>query len=558
MEPIDRVIRIARLRMLLSGFLARLVWTLAAGGALATVLVLLERLGRVEVVWAWTLGGLGLGALLTALVWTLARVPSAQRVAIELDKRADLRDTLSTALAVRERADGWSRGVLESARSRAQGLRVRRVLPIEAPRAWFAPLIAMSVLVLAWLVVPTISAKQKAAPETDAMDEVRRVLMETRDRQKKLEDLLQKAKVDIEEGSLEQELQGEQRPPEEIQRAMVRKLTSLTDQLDRKGAQRSQQLEALRSALRRLQSPGEGPMSRMIQRLRRGDLEGARKALEELRRKLESGDLSKEERAKLQAQLEALRKQLEEIARKQEQLRAQMEQALRQAGMSPDQARQAMASPEALRKALEQMQHMSPAQRQQLMNMMAQMQAARKMGQMGQMMQKMGSSLKSGQMGELLGEMGEMESMLSEAEMLEQELEAMKAGLEEAKYLLESMCQGSGMCEGAPWLVQKWGSMGKGSSDSDGQGRGPSPADSPFDFDLQSRRAKAKNRGGPIIASMLVDGPTIRGESRAQFSEAVAAGEQAASDALDAMVVPREYQNAVKAYFGTLREGGGS
>lgn len=558
MEPIERVIRVARLRMVVSGFLARLVWTLAGAGAIATALVLLERLARVEVVWAWTLGGLALGALLAAMLWTLARVPSVQRVAIELDKRADLRDTLSTALVVRERADGWSRGVLECARSRAQGLHVRRVLPIEAPRAWFAPLIAMTVLVLAWLVVPTISARQNTAPEPDAMDDVRRVLMETKDRQKKLEDLLKKAKVDIEEGSLEQELQGEQRPPEEIQRAMVRKLTSLTDQLDRKGAERSQQLESLRSELRRLQSPGEGPMSRMIQKLRQGDLAGARKALEELRRKLESSDLTAEEKAKLQAQLEAMRKQLEEIARKQEQLRAQMEQALRQAGMSPEQARQAMASPEALRKALERMQNMSPAQRQQLLNMMSQMQAARKMGQMGQMMQKMGSSLKNGQMGEMLGEMGEMESMLSEAEMLEQELEAMKAGFEEAKYLLESMCQGSGMCEGAPWLVQKWGSMGSGSSNSNGQGRGPSPADSPFDFDLRSRRAKAKNRGGPIIASMLVDGPTIRGESKAQFSEAVVAGEQAASDALDAMVVPREYQNAVKAYFGTLREGGGS
>ncbi len=554
MEPIDRVIRVARLRLLISGFLSRLVWTLAGGAVLATGLVLVERLGRLEVVSSRVFVGLGVGTVVAALVWTLLRVPDAKRAAIELDRRADLRDTLSTALVVREGGDGWSRGVLESARARARALEVRRVLPIEAPRAWFVPLIAMSVLVLVWMVVPTLSAKQQQAPADDGMDQVRRVLMENRDRRKKLEELLKKARLDIEDGSLEQELEGEPRPPEEIRRAMVRKLTSLTDQLDREGVHRSQRLDALRSELRRLQSVPEGPMRDLIQKLRRGDPAGARKALQELQRKLENGSLSAEERARMQAQLEAMRKQLEALSKKQEQLRAQLEEALRQAGMSPEAARRATADPASLRKALQQMQ-LSPAQHQQLMNMMSRLEAARQMGQMGQMMQKMSSSLKNGHMGELLGEMGMMEGMLSEMEMLEQELQAMEAGLEEARYLLESMCKGAGMCDGAPWLVQKWGSMG---SSSGGSGSGPSPGDSPFDTDRTMRKARAKNRGGPIIASMLVEGATIRGESRAQFTEAVVAGEQAASDALDAMIVPREYQHAVKAYFGTLRKGGDS
>jgi len=140
-------------------------------------------------------------------------------------------------------------------------------------------------------------------------------------------------------------------------------------------------------------------------------------------------------------------------------------------------------------------------------------------------------------------------------EMMEMDAQSMQAAFNEAKYQLESL--GNGMCkgDGSPWQVVKW-QRTKGSG-GPGQGHGASPADSPFEFDTKSRKTKVQNKGGPIIARMLVDGPQLTGESRAAFSGAVAAGEQAASDAIDNMIVPREYQGAVKAYFGTLGEQGG-
>jgi hypothetical protein len=46
----------------------------------------------------------------------------------------------------------------------------------------------------------------------------------------------------------------------------------------------------------------------------------------------------------------------------------------------------------------------------------------------------------------------------------------------------------------------------------------------------------------------------VRGEAKAEFEAAVAAGAQEAAEAIDSMQIHREHQDAVKHYFGRLEK----
>ncbi len=554
MSSIDRAVRRAGIRMMVVDFLRHLTWCVTGALVVLVTMVLLERLARVEIAWGVSLIVAGSVALVAAGGWTLFTKRSREHVAIELDERANLRESLSTALLVREKQDGWSRAVVETAEARAKAVRVREAVPIRAPARWYAPAIGGGLLLLAWMAVPTLLAEGEA--NADEMREVRRVLLEQKENQKKLEDLLKKAKVDLDkdEASFDADLPEKADTPEKIQQSMVKKLTSLTDTLQNKLSTQSQRLEALKKELGKLENPGEGPMSELSKKLAEGDLSGAKDALEELKKKIEAGDLSEEQKAQLKKQLDDMAKQLEQLAQQQQQMEQKLSEAMKNAGMNEQQIKQAMQSPEAMKKALEQMQNMSPAQKQQMMDMMQKLGACKQCSGMGQSMAKMGQKMGSGQMGDMLGEMGEMGEMLSAMEMSQQDMQAMQAAFDEASMQLDSLCQGMGQGMSPNFGIQKW--QGQGGSGGLGSGNGASPADSPFAFDTHTEKAKADNMGGPIIASMMVDGPQISGESKAQFAGAVDAGQQAASEAIDNMLVPRELRGAVKSYFGSLGEQG--
>jgi hypothetical protein len=72
------------------------------------------------------------------------------------------------------------------------------------------------------------------------------------------------------------------------------------------------------------------------------------------------------------------------------------------------------------------------------------------------------------------------------------------------------------------------------------------------DFRTEKRKADVATGKGPIISSRLVYGEQVKGESLAQFSDAVESGEKAATDAIESKQIPREYHEAVKHYFGSL------
>ncbi|MCA9300017.1 MAG: hypothetical protein KDA28_13180, partial [Phycisphaerales bacterium] len=67
-------------------------------------------------------------------------------------------------------------------------------------------------------------------------------------------------------------------------------------------------------------------------------------------------------------------------------------------------------------------------------------------------------------------------------------------------------------------------------------------------------KANVNTQAGAMIGSRLVEGNAIRGQAVLEASDAIATRAQEATEYIDNTVVPREYQDAVKHYFGRLQE----
>ncbi len=572
MEEIRRVVRAAGTRLLVIGFLRELlaIATVAAIGLFVAVFV--QRLFGLS--WPWQIIFISTAAatVMAALGVALFKRKDSLGVARELDERAGLRESLSTAICVSAGEDPWSKVVVETARQRAVSVKVRDAVPIEAPRLWPVTLGAAAALVLAWLIVPNWDVLKLLAKKQDAQKQQQELVAAKADveqRSQKIEALLEKAKVQLKDekpdnpndaASKAQELKN----PEEVRRAAVKKISDVADRLAQmKDSEKSQQIEALKDQMRQLRQSTDGPLNEFERQLARGNFDNAKKELEQLSKKLSEGDMSKEDAAKAKQQLEDLSKQLDKIAAD----KKEMQNALEKQGLSKDQAKDLIkkagsGDPKDLQKAMEALKQLSPEQKQQLMKQaMAQMKAA-------QMAQKMASDCKQagqGMSGQKMDQKG-MEGMqgmmseLSDSEQMSQEMEAAQAALGECKAQLAALgqCLGNGDKPSQFSGIGQWkeGDSNKNGNGTGGPGHGlgPSPDAAPTDYTMKKEKANVHTQEGPIIGSRLVWGEQIRGESRAEFSDAVQASDKAASEALDTMQVPRQYHGAVKNYFGTLKD----
>ncbi|HZW09522.1 MAG TPA: hypothetical protein VFF69_06445 [Phycisphaerales bacterium] len=570
MHDIRRVLQAAARRLLVVRMLDAIVWTVTAAMVALVLAVVADRLltfGWSRVQWVQLFGGAVVGAALAGVAWALVvrqREPAVARI---VDERAGLRESLSTALCVERETDPWSRAVVESASEKAKRVIVRDAIPIEGPRSWPLPTAAAAMLALTFFLMPQMDlrgalAKAKAADE--AREEIDQAQQDALDAQHKIREIMNRTGVTLEEDKPDPELEADlQKPqtPEQIRKEAIRKLTNLTDQLQKKQeSEEAKAFEAMRDLMRQLRSPGDGELSEFSRELSRGNFSKAREALEELTKKLSSGELSPEERERLAQQMQNLAQQLEQLA----QQNADLQQALQQAGMTPEQAKQAAASPQALQQALQNNQNLTPQQKQQLQQMAQTMQQASSQCQsMSSAMSQMASAAAS-QSGQQAGQQASdaMSGQLSQMEMMQSEMMALSQSLSEC----QGQMAGLGQCNGGqawgqaqgPGMTGQWQagssmSQGRGSG-GPGKGNGAGPDSQATDFVYKTERPKVENKGGPIIGSTYVYGEQIKGEATEEFAAAVEIAAEQASEEVLTMVVDPQYRGPVKHYFGRLQE----
>lgn len=560
MQEIRRVLKAAAWRLwVVDAFRTGVVTATAA--LLALVLLRLgEKLLPISVDWSMV-AVVGPGLVLTlALLWAWIRLPRGPALARQVDERAGLRESLSTALAVAGNEDGWSKLVVESACQHARRVVVRDAVPLETPRFWQAPLVLGLLLAGVWWLprfdVTGLWARKQS--QEQARQQVQQVMAEIRVDQDKLEELLRKA-------GLQPEAENDPSPAEpqspdpkqvdEIRREVLRNLTNLSEQIKaRQESDEAKALQALENQLRRLRTPGNGPLTEFSRSLARGNFAEAKNRLEELAEQLASNRLSESDRAKAREQLESLKQQLDRLAENKEQL----EQALREAGLPKAQAQQlaqASTDPQALQQALEKMEGLTEPQKQQLRQLaQAQSQACQSCsgmaGALGQLAQAMNGSPDQAAQG-----LSSMSAQLSQLELAQQELANLQAAASECRSQIDklgqSMCAGGqGQCFGqSPWAQGLTSALSAGSG-GPGQGSGGTMESEATDFTLERIRQPVANTGGPIIGETIVYGSQLRGQSKAGFREAVAAARIEAAHALEQKAIPKQYQALVAYYFG--------
>jgi hypothetical protein len=153
-----------------------------------------------------------------------------------------------------------------------------------------------------------------------------------------------------------------------------------------------------------------------------------------------------------------------------------------------------------------------------------------------------------------------MMGMLSEMEMMKGELDSLDAAMSECSGQLakmgESLCRGDGQCQSLVAMTKPWqagDSRNKGMGQG-GPGRGEGGEGHAEEAPTTTEKVKAntKQGDGPIIGSRLVQGDVVKGEAAAEWSAVVESATEESAEAIDSQVVPREYHDAIKTYFGRL------
>jgi hypothetical protein len=579
-NEIRRVLKLAAWRLLVIDLFHTFAVMLSAAVAALILTLLVERIFGVAIQFPadWVrLAGIALGAaVIGSIVWSSIRRARGITVARELDERADLRESLSTAMCVASSQDAWARVVVETARDKATKVDVRRAIPYVAPRLWPVPLaLALSMVVL-WFSVPhwdVLGALKSRAAQKDEQNRITEVKAEVKKDEQALKELMKQAKVDLKDDEATTEANEQNVPltPDEIRRAAVKKLTTQVDKLgEMKAGDKAKQLDAIKQAMKQLKQPGPGPMENLSKALQKGDFAKAQEQLDELSKQMGENSMSPEDKAKAQEQMKKLAEQLDKLSKD----RQNLEKQLQQAGMNKEQAQKAASNPEEMKKALEDMKNMSEGEKQELMkNAMAQMGACKQCEGMGEKMGKMAKNMgKEGMGQEGQQAMEAMAGQLNEMEQMDADMEALDAAMNEAMKQLAKMggqCQGScngegeGECEGgemagmsqkqSPWKAGE--SAGKQGNGLGGPGqawgaRGKNDTDAPVN--IEKVKSPTKQGSGPIIGSRLVYGDQVRGESVAEFSQVIEASAKAATESIEGTHVSRELQGTVKHYFGRL------
>ncbi|MHC5113466.1 MAG: hypothetical protein ACYTGP_03445 [Planctomycetota bacterium] len=546
MNEIRALLRMAATRLELTAFVASLHVMAVVIGAAALALALADRVpGESFVAWIWVGPALGAAALVAAAVRWARRRPSEIQVAVAVDDRLDLKEKLSTALHVSGREDAFAQAAVEDAVHTARDPRVRetvrRRFAVSAPeRWWISPLLVIGASLI--LIAPQANLfAYDEQPDAEEVNEIRAEVKESLEvLVKSVED---KPELNEELAGLVDELTQDKRAndalrqPEEIRRDALKKVTELNRRLDDiMNGEKGSTAKAIEEMMAKLQTPSEGPAKEFAEAMADGDFSKAKEALEKLVEDMAGGKMEAGEQAELAKQLSELAEQLDQLAQNQ----AALEQALQQAGLNPQLAN----NPQAMQQALQQAKHLNQQQMQQLQQMMQAQQAAQQMCQgMAGACQQMAQGMGQGQFAQGAGQ---MMNQLTTAEQLQQLLQQAQAMANQAQNQGQGLGQGMALNQ---LLLQQ---MQGGAFGQRGQGAGGRAPVQRTPSGMKIVKADAPIVEGEVIASMLIDGVPVRGESKAKLRDVVVKTAEGFDEAIAEDPLPRKYHEAQKTYFGEL------
>ena len=543
MEQLRKQVRRAQWWLAVQRFVHVLGWSCFATLLAAAGLVVLDKFRPLHVEpWAWPVGAMVLGTLV-AVVWAMVRGRGAMDAAIEIDRRFDLKERVSSSLAMspEERQSEFGRALVDDAARRVQRINVGREFHVSPSRQLLLPLLPGLAAVLVAVFVNPAAPRQASADADTAgrqqvkksTDALRRKLLAHRQQAqkqglKKAEDALAKLEKDLDRNASDRSLDRKD--------ALV-KLNELSQELNKRRAELSSP-EKLQEQLGQLKDIPKGPADKFRDEIAKGDLQKALKELQKLQNDLAQGKLDAKQQKALADQLQKmqdnLKKLLADNKKQQEQLKNQIQQA-RQAG---DQA-----AADRLQQKLEQLQQKLPPA-----NQLQQM--AAKLGQCANCLRQGQGKNAAGMLQQVQGDLKDLQQQANEMQALDQ---AMDQLADARRQMTCKECGGAGCpaCQGEgekDMVMLNTGGGGKGRA----TGQRPERKSAVNFTDVD---ANVKVTKGQLSVVGEVEGPNARDNVQLQLREQFQSAKREASDPLTEQKLPKNEREQARQYFDQFRSG---
>ncbi len=577
MDALKQQVQIAYRRLLIQRFFAVVGWSLfgtllVAAAAIAVVKYVPTELDTVAWSAAW-IGGAIVAGLVIGAVWTYVTRQNQLEAAIEIDRRFNLKERVSSTLALGESEleTPAGRALVSDAVRRVERLDIGSQFGVGLTRRILLPLLPAALAIGLIFVSDPTRPVDEASAKIDDID-AKKIQESTEPLRKKMEEQKRQAAdkglkdaadlfKKLEEGT------HELTKKDDVNRKQaLSKLNDLKEQLEERRKKLAGN-DKLKQQLDNLKNNKAGPADKAAEAMKEGDFKKAADEIEKLKEQLDKDGLNEEQKKALENQLADMQKQMqkavdaqkkaEDEAKKQiaetqkqiptpEELKKQLDELLKQ-GRKEDaeklkqQVEKMAQNLDRLQQQLDQMQQQGP-QMEQLKQM------ANQLGQCAQCMQK----------GDKMGAQQALEQMKQGLKGMQQQGEEI-AMLDQA---LDQIAQCKGECngEGKGDKIADGKGQGKGKGkggDGLGAGRGgfgqrPIEKD---DVDFRDSHVSQNVGKGRAVITGEVEGPNIKGLVQQEIRAQIESARRESSDTVTTQRLPRQQGEHAKEYFDSLREG---
>ena len=553
MNSVHGIVSMAQSRLGRDAFVRGALRALAIGGGALLGLAILSRLLGGTLPWMEGLNLLWAALGLMLVVAVVCGAISAARAKLRslaaasiIDQRLELGDRLSTAVAFEKRTDAMARAAVEdgvrTAMDPATANRLRAAFRLRLPDRWWLGFGEVLATLAVWLLIPAFhfapaaqaDEAAAAAARAESAEAIEAVVAEISQSEALSESVLPPV-----EGAGEEPAAGDpqERTADEVRRDALRKMAQMERKLDEAlNGEKAAELEALKDALSKIDSPQDGAAAALGAALKGGDMAAAKEAMAQLQKEIESGSLDAAAKERLAEAMEKMAQQLSQAA----QDKASLERSLQAAGMDPSLA----SNPKALDAAIKQAGQLNDSQKQALQKAAQACSASKEMcSGLSKACSGLSQQCKGGQGSK--SDMAKAGQCLSQMEALDQFMQSAKM----SKGACQSACKkvGQGMCNNQSDQVRP-GMGGRG------RGAGGLAAKQETATGSKERKEKVEVQDDEVIARQYIEGPSMVGESQVVMEQIVGKIGGGTEDAVDDEQVPPRLRGAHQHYFGELKK----
>lgn len=563
MDEINKTVKAARQRVMWNHFLRVIAWTLLATLLLIAIGIAVPKLWHLPFLddpeaanfWiaGWTIGGAVAGLMLAAAL-TIARRQSLLNVAVEVDQKFGLKSRLSSAMAMSPDDHGSDAGVAlaEDAAKEAAMIDVRDEFKIETPWQLCLPLLA-ALLVFGLLFIPNATSEAASAKtdikQSDDREKVKTAVeqLKKKIREKRVSTGLKDANLDFDK--FEMSLEEVERDKSVSKKQALVKLNDLKKQIEER-QNKLGSTKSFKDALNKLKDIGNSPAKQLADAMKKGDMVAAKKAIENLAKRLKDGKLTKDQQKRLKKDLENMADQLKAMAQAQRQKKDELKKQIAKAKEEGDLDKAAR-----LQEKLEQVQKQDNQAKkmEEMAKKLGNCAKCMKQGGNPQQGQGKGQSQKSpaeaeAQMQEAADQLedlaDQLEDMQQEMEELE-DMEDMQQAIDDAKAEMNGQpCE----CEGD----QPGDQPGQGMGEGRGTGRRPKEENQTGNF---KSRVRGKLQKGKIVIAGSADGENLTGRTTAEAREIINAEMNSKKETVENQLLPKSQREHTRQYFQSLLKG---